>query len=136
MENVADVVKKIVADRWQVSIEAIESHARQARLVEARHVAMFLLRKHTRATLLEIGDQFQRRDHTTVLHALSRMVRRQITDATFRRHMETIEHEVQAAMSGRSEGAWVISPDQSTLARDREPRRLLPVSPNRATCQA
>lgn len=53
-----------------VSRDELMSERRTARVAQARHAAMFLLRKHTAMTLDEVGDVFCNRDHATVLHGV------------------------------------------------------------------
>lgn len=49
---------------------------RTKRLAECRHVAMFLIRRHTKRSLPEIGLVMGRRDHTTVPHGVRRIAER------------------------------------------------------------
>jgi len=45
------------------------SKRRPANIAFPRQIAMYLARRHTKASLHEIGDAFGGRDHGTVLHA-------------------------------------------------------------------
>ena len=59
-----------VADITCISIEEMKSQKRQAKLVEARQIAIYLIKKHSKLTLKEIGKMFGNRDHTTVIYAI------------------------------------------------------------------
>lgn len=59
-----------VADEFDVPIDRMKSRTRKRRVVEARQVGMFILRRRTNLLLREIGDLFGERDHTTVMHSL------------------------------------------------------------------
>ena len=49
------------------------SRRRPANIAFARQVAMFLSRKLTHSSLMEIGDAFGGRDHGTVIHAVKKV---------------------------------------------------------------
>jgi chromosomal replication initiator protein len=49
------------------------SSSRVARVAKPRQLAMYLARKHTKASLPAIGAAFGGRNHTTVLHAIKRV---------------------------------------------------------------
>ena len=55
-----------VAEDWDVSIVDLTGPSRAVPLVHARHVAMYLLRRHTELSLPAVG-KLVNREHTTVL---------------------------------------------------------------------
>lgn len=57
-----------VCRKFGVTEEELKSRVRKRRIVEARQVCMYLLKKKTKLTLKAIGDLFDR-DHTTVMHS-------------------------------------------------------------------
>lgn len=64
---------KGVADHFHVSIKLLRGTGRKQSLVVPRHIAMYLLRTDYRLPLMEIGDLFSGRDHTTVMHAVDKI---------------------------------------------------------------
>jgi len=52
-----------------ISTADIYGARRTARVARARHIAMWLVRKCTDLSLMEIGEHFGGRDHGTVMHA-------------------------------------------------------------------
>ena len=62
-------IQKKVAEHFDVRLVDMTSKRRQANIAFPRQVAMYLARRHTKASLNEIGDAFGGRDHGTVLHA-------------------------------------------------------------------
>jgi len=50
------------------------SRRRPANIAFARQVAMFLSRKLTQSSLMEIGEAFGGRDHGTVIHAVRKVI--------------------------------------------------------------
>jgi chromosomal replication initiator protein len=75
-----DRIQAVVADRLGVTREAILSPSRRAPVARARQLAMYLTRELTDLSLPAIAVAFNRRDHTTVIHALRRIERRQDED--------------------------------------------------------
>ena len=84
--SIADI-KQRVANEFGLRVEDIDSRRRLASLAHPRQVAMFLARKHTNASLQDIGAAFGR-DHSTVLHALRNVENKMETDAPLRSMIE------------------------------------------------
>ncbi|GIX00425.1 MAG: chromosomal replication initiator protein DnaA [Pirellulaceae bacterium] len=66
--SLADIAKAVAA-KTNTRLSALRGASREARIVRARGLAMYLCRQMTSATLKEIGGYFGGRDHSTVLHA-------------------------------------------------------------------
>ena len=64
-----DQIQKKVAQHYDVGLANMTGKRRSANIVFPRQVAMFLARRHSKASLHEIGEAFGGRDHGTVLHA-------------------------------------------------------------------
>ena len=64
-----DQIQKKVAGHFDVRLADMTSKRRTANIAFPRQVAMYLARRHTKASLHEIGETFGGRDHGTVLHA-------------------------------------------------------------------
>jgi chromosomal replication initiator protein len=64
-----DQIQKKVAEQFDVRIAEMTGKRRTANIAFPRQVAMYLARRHTKASLHEIGETFGGRDHGTVLHA-------------------------------------------------------------------
>lgn len=84
--SIADI-KQRVANEFGIRVEDIDSRRRLASLAHPRQVAMFLARKHTNASLQDIGAAFGR-DHSTVLHALRNVEAKMETDAPLRNMLD------------------------------------------------
>jgi chromosomal replication initiator protein len=56
-----------------------------------RHVAMYLMRQKTRASLVDIGRELGGRDHSTVLNGCDRIQAEAQSDLQLRRDLDTIE---------------------------------------------
>jgi chromosomal replication initiator protein len=66
-------IQKVVAQHFGVPFDSMRSKTRTARLAFARQVAIYLSRDLTRCSLTQIGQRFGGRDHTTVIHACSKI---------------------------------------------------------------
>jgi chromosomal replication initiator protein len=61
------------AKYYGLSIDDLTSPSRSRPLTTARHVAMYLLRECTALSYVKIGELFGGRDHTTVLHGVTKI---------------------------------------------------------------
>jgi chromosomal replication initiator protein len=64
-----DQIQKKVAEHFDVGLADMTSKRRTANIAFPRQVAMYLARRHTKASLQQIGETFGGRDHGTVFHA-------------------------------------------------------------------
>jgi chromosomal replication initiator protein len=62
-----------VSDYFALTVEDLCSPSRSRQLVTARQIAMYLTRELTELSLPRIGKAFGGRDHTTVMHAKSKI---------------------------------------------------------------
>jgi chromosomal replication initiator protein len=68
-------IQEITSDRFGLSLEELCGDKRSQNIVYPRQVAMYLSRELTDSSLPKIGKQFGGRDHTTVIHATSKIAR-------------------------------------------------------------
>lgn len=62
-----------VADYFGIPLKILRGSGRTQRIVTPRHISMYLLRVDYRLPLMEIGDLFSGRDHTTIMHAVEKV---------------------------------------------------------------
>ena len=89
-----DRVQEVVARRWGVTPEGLRSKARTKRLTVPRQVAMFLARDLLGMQLVEIGQAFGGRDHSTVIHSVDKVGRQIARDHAFRDRVEKARGEL------------------------------------------
>jgi len=89
-----DRVQEVVARRWGVTPEGLRSKARTKSLTIPRQVAMFLARELLGMQLVEIGQAFGGRDHSTVIHSLGKVQRSMASDDRFRDRVEHARREL------------------------------------------
>jgi chromosomal replication initiator protein len=70
-----DRIQRLVCERFSVSFGELTGDRRSQNIVYPRQVAMYLSRELTDSSLPKIGKEFGGRDHTTVIHATSKIAR-------------------------------------------------------------
>jgi len=73
---------------------SLKSKRRYRFLVEARMMAMYLMRKHTRMSFASIADLFGGRDHTTAIHSINTCEDLIQTDQKFKSQILEIENRL------------------------------------------
>jgi chromosomal replication initiator protein len=61
-----------------------------------RQVGMYLSRKMTDASLLEIGDKFGGKDHSTVLHSIKKVEEKLSNDPSFKETIENLRGRIKS----------------------------------------
>jgi chromosomal replication initiator protein len=79
----AAVIQRTVAQAWGVTVDGLRSASRTKHLTVPRQVAMFLIRELLGTQLVEIGNAFGGRDHSTVIHSIEKVERSLESDESF-----------------------------------------------------
>jgi chromosomal replication initiator protein len=90
-------VQEVVARRWGVTPEGLRSKARIKTLTVPRQIAMFLARELLQMQLVEIGQAFGGRDHSTVIHSVDKVQTQLGRDRQFRERVESARQELLTA---------------------------------------
>jgi chromosomal replication initiator protein DnaA len=91
--SVAEVLAA-VADYYHIPTDVLQGKQRDKHIVVPRHVAMYLMRLETEASLLEIGQSLGGRDHSTVLHAYDKIAREMNENASLRKEVLAIRQQL------------------------------------------
>jgi chromosomal replication initiator protein len=83
-------VQKSVADEWGVTTEGLKSKTRTKTLTVPRQAAMYLCREVLGLQLVEIGNSFGGRDHSTVIHSLERAATLMNEEPLFHQRVEKL----------------------------------------------
>ena len=89
-----DMIKKVVANHYNIRIEDFNSKKRTKNIAFPRQIAMYLTRHHTDKSLPKIGEEFGGRDHSTVLHASAKISEMIENDSGFRDEIKSIEKKL------------------------------------------
>jgi len=68
-------IQQTVVERFGISVQELTGERRSQSIVYPRQVAMYLCRELTDSSLPKIGKKFGGRDHTTVIHATSKIAK-------------------------------------------------------------
>lgn len=90
-----DAIQKIVCDFFNIPVEMINSKTRKREIVQARQLAMYFAKKHTKASLASIGLHCGNKDHATVLHACRTVNNLVETDKQFRVYVEELDNKLK-----------------------------------------
>lgn len=87
-------VQRLVASEWQVTPEALMSKSRLKAYTVPRQVAMYLVRSLMGTPLMQIGEAFGGRDHSTVIHSLERVEAQVRLDSDFAARVQRVENRL------------------------------------------
>ena len=77
-----DIIQKIVADYYGISVSEIKSKKQNKKVAYPRHVAIYIARKLTEMSFTEIGSEFGGKDHSTIMSSCKKIEEQIKIDAT------------------------------------------------------
>lgn len=86
-----DAIKKVVCDYYGITNQQMNSKIRTKNIAGPRQIAMYLARKRLDMSYKEIGNNFGKRDHSTVINACERVEERIKKDSMYQRAVYEIE---------------------------------------------
>ena len=89
-------IQKKVAEHYSIRLTDMSSARRARAVARPRQVAMYLAKQLTSRSLPEIGRKFGNRDHTTVMHAVSRVTELMDRDGTFAEDVELLRRLLES----------------------------------------
>jgi chromosomal replication initiator protein len=89
-EITIQMVQDEVCAVYGIRKDELVGRRRERRIVGPRQVAMYLARDLAGKTLMEIGEAFGKKDHTTVLHSCSKVESDLKTDSTLKENVERL----------------------------------------------
>ncbi|MCC7282403.1 MAG: chromosomal replication initiator protein DnaA [Acetobacteraceae bacterium] len=88
-------IQKRVAEHYNIRVSDMGSARRARNVARPRQVAMYLAKQLTQRSLPEIGRRFGNRDHTTVMHACTRVTELMARDAGFSEDVELLRRMLE-----------------------------------------
>ena len=88
-------IQRRVSEHWNIRLTDMSSARRARAVARPRQVAMYLAKQLTSRSLPEIGRKFGNRDHTTVMHAVSRITELMALDASFAEDVELLRRMLE-----------------------------------------
>jgi chromosomal replication initiator protein len=89
-------IQKRVSDHYNIRVAEMSSARRARNIARPRQVAMYLAKQLTSKSLPDIGRHFGDRDHTTVMHAVSRVTELMSQDAAFGEDVELLRRMLES----------------------------------------
>jgi chromosomal replication initiator protein len=89
-------IQKKVAEYFKIRLTDMSSARRARQVARPRQVAMYLAKQITQRSLPEIGRRFGNRDHTTVMHACSRVSELINRDAALAEDVELLRRMLES----------------------------------------
>ncbi len=91
-----DLVQKVVSTYFNMKVTDLKARRKYKGFVVPRQVAMYLCRKLTSASLLEIGEKFGGKDHSTVLHSIKKVEEKMTKEPSFKQMVENLESRIKS----------------------------------------
>jgi len=89
-------IQQAVAKEWGVTVDGLRSKTRTKTLTTPRQIAMYLARELLATQLVEIGNAFGGRDHSTVIHSLEKVQQTITEDSALRARINRIRNHLEA----------------------------------------
>ncbi len=91
---ILSTVAKHVALFFKITIQELKSQKRHKSISVPRQISLYLMKKMTFSSLQTIGDFMGGRDHSTVIHAISKIDNLLETDTELMHKIQAIEQEI------------------------------------------
>lgn len=91
LEHIVQEIKEV----YSYGLYDLRSEKRSKHLSQARHIAMFIMKMHTKKSLQEIAVYLGRKDHSTVIHGCKKVEQLLKQDQDIQRIVQTIEQRIQ-----------------------------------------
>ena len=87
-------IQEVVAEHFNVTVGGLASKRRTKDLTVPRQVAMYLIREILDMSLIQIGNHFGGRDHSTVIHSIRKVENALHADPAFERKISALREEL------------------------------------------
>jgi len=88
-------IQQAVAKEWGVTVDGLRSKTRTKTLTTPRQIAMYLARELLATQLVEIGNAFGGRDHSTVIHSLEKVQQTIVQDSDLKSRINRIRNSLE-----------------------------------------
>jgi chromosomal replication initiator protein len=94
-EITIDLIQKKVANAFNISFSDMKSKKRAKNIAFPRQIAMYLARSLTNFSTTEIGNEFGGKDHSTVIHAISKIESKYGEDENLKARIEKLVKDIR-----------------------------------------
>ncbi|RMD99008.1 MAG: chromosomal replication initiator protein DnaA, partial [Deltaproteobacteria bacterium] len=88
-------IQRTVAEFYNLRVSHLRSNNRQKDIVHARQVAMYLARIITNESYPHISTHFNKKDHTTVIHACRQIKQKMKSDESLRYIIDMLRKQIE-----------------------------------------
>lgn len=85
-----ELIQKVVSNHFNIKTSDLKVKRKYKNYVLPRQIGMYLSRKLTNASLIEIGEKFGGKDHSTVLHSIKKVEERMEKENSFKEMIESL----------------------------------------------
>ncbi len=90
-----DLIQKVVSSHFNIKISDLKVKRKNKGYVLPRQIGIYLSRKLTDSSLLEIGEKFGGKDHSTVLHSIKKVEEKISNDPAFKQTVENLKGRIK-----------------------------------------
>ena len=90
-----DIIQKVVAENYQVSVSDLKSKKRDKKYVFPRQVAIYIARELTEISYSELGNEFGGKDHSTIMHAYEKIAEGIKLDSSLEAKISLLVREIK-----------------------------------------
>ena len=87
-------IQKAVCSHFHLSLAELKSSSREKRVVQARNIAIYLMRENLHITLTDIGAFIGGRSHSTLIHSLKNIKKSLVADPHILNTVQKIKHKL------------------------------------------
>jgi len=84
-------IKRVVSDYYGLTKQQLVSNSRTKNIATARHISMYFCRKFLDLPFIKIGEEFGKRDHSTVINACDKVEQNLKSDLNFKQAIIELE---------------------------------------------
>lgn len=95
-ENISlDVIQKVIADNYQISISDLKGKKREKKFVVPRQIAIYISRELTEISYTELGNEFGGKDHSTIMTAYKKVAEQIKIDSSLESRIQSYIREIK-----------------------------------------
>ncbi len=95
-EITANTIKRVVADYYGLTKQQLISKSRTSNIANARQIAMYLCRLIIDMPFVKIGEEFGKRDHSTVMSACKKVEANMKKETFYRQAVNELEKQIRS----------------------------------------
>ena len=90
-----DVIQKIIADNYQISVADLKGKKRDKKFVIPRQIAIYIARELTEMAYTDIGNEFGGKDHSTIMSAYNKIAEQIKIDSSLESKIQLYIREIK-----------------------------------------